>query len=448
MLKKPTMHEYINKLRRWRDKFEEKLDRRPFHQPLQNFSLHLSDFRFQKFDEVEVPGQYLELKEKNHEFTRIERFLPDVDLVRTVGACHRRLKIRGHDGSLHSFAVQHPAARHCRREERIAQLFRMLNSALAKKKESRRRCLNFHLPLMIPLAPHIRLVQDDPSYTSLQAVYEDHCRRTGANKDEPILFTMNRLLGLSDIKTNVSILASCYPRPLLIGPSVAQFNEQSAVLRLEIFKAVQERFVSPTIILESFSKSHPSFSSFWLFRRQFSYQLAAVTFMTYMLHMNNRYPHKLVISRSTGNIWASELIPALGGGRPVFYNAELVPFRLTPNLQTMMGPMATEGIFSGAIMALARCLTEPEYDLGAILSIFVRDEIMFWFTQNPRGANQESQMREIVEHNCEQIVKKVVSMAHQTDGVLPANQTIIDLISRATRPGLLAQSDILWMPYL
>ncbi|KAI9886978.1 MAG: hypothetical protein M1823_001194 [Watsoniomyces obsoletus] len=427
--KKPTMHEYINKLRRWRDKFEERLDRRPFHLPLEGFSLHMSDFRFQKFDEVEIPGQYLELKEKNHEFIRIERFMPDVDLVRHVGSCHRRVKIRGHDGSLHSFAIQHPAARHCRREERIVQLFRILNSALAKKKESRRRNLTFHLPLMIPLAPHIRIVQDDPTYSSLQAIYEDHCRRTGTSKDEPILFTMNRLLGLADIRSN--------------------FPEQSIALRLEIFKAVQERLVPLTIVFDSFSRSHASFSSFWLFRRQFSYQLAAVSFMTHMLTMNNRYPHKLIISRATGNIWASELLPSLGGQRPVFFNAEHVPFRLTPNLQILMGPIATEGIFAGAMMALARCLTEPEYDLGAILSIFVRDEIMFWFTQNPRSNNLESQMREIVEANCDAVVKKIIAMTQPAaEGIAPVNQSVIDLISKAARPALLAQSDILWMPYL
>lgn len=144
--KKPTMYEYIHKLRRWRDKFEEKLDRRPQHANLESFSNPLSEFRFAKFDDVEVPGQYLQHRDKNNDFVRIERFLPNVDLVRTVGFSHRRLKIRGHDGSVHPFAVQHPAARHSRREERILQLFRIFNGTLAKRKESRRRNLNFNLP--------------------------------------------------------------------------------------------------------------------------------------------------------------------------------------------------------------------------------------------------------------------------------------------------------------
>ena len=205
VVKKPTMFEYIHKLRKWRDKFEEKLDRRLPVSYLENYSQHLSEFRFVKFDEVEVPGQYLQLKDKNQDFIRIERFLPTVDLVRGIGVCHRRLKIRGHDGSVHPFAIQHPAARHCRREERILQLFRGFNGTLAKRKESRRRNLNFHLPLMVPLAPHIRLVQDDESYISLQGIYEDHFRKAGVSKDEPVLFTMDKMRAVGELKVNFPI---------------------------------------------------------------------------------------------------------------------------------------------------------------------------------------------------------------------------------------------------
>lgn len=202
--RKPTMYEYIHKLRKWRDKFEERLDRRPQQQSLETYSPHLSEFKFQKFDEVEVPGQYLQHRDKNTDFIRIERFLPNVDLVRTVGFSHRRLKIRGHDGSIHPFAIQHPAARHSRREERILQLFRIFNGVLTKRKESRRRNLNFYLPLMIPLAPPLRLVQDDASYISLQGVFEDHCRRNGINKDDPVLFTMDKLRTMTEPRNNVS----------------------------------------------------------------------------------------------------------------------------------------------------------------------------------------------------------------------------------------------------
>lgn len=134
-----TLKTYVRNLRKWRDHFEEMLDQRPQKMYLEQFSPWLSDFQFQKFDEVEVPGQYLQVcpdsnfqltsqhKDNNADFIKIDRVLPVVDNVRGHGISYKRLTIRGHDGSLHPFAVQYPAARHCRREERIAQLLRMFN---------------------------------------------------------------------------------------------------------------------------------------------------------------------------------------------------------------------------------------------------------------------------------------------------------------------------------
>lgn len=427
---KPTMYEYIHKLRKWRDKFEEKLDRRYPRDTLERYSRRLSEFRYLKFDDVEVPGQYLQHKDKNQDFIRIERFLPNVDLVRMIGASHRRIKIRGHDGSIHPFAIQHPAARHCRREERILQLFRHLNQTLAKKKESRRRDLQFTLPLMVPLAPHIRMVQEDTSYITLQGIYEDHCRRNGMQKDEPVLFTMDKLRAL-------------------IEPKGSKQGDQAMTARLEVFTAIQEKWVPHTVVLEYFRSIFPEFSEFWLFRRRFSYQLSALTFMTYVLCMTSRYPHKINIARGSGKIWGSELIAFMPQQKPFFHNPEPVPFRLTPNLQTLMGPLATEGIFSCAIMAIARCLTEPEFELEHALTLYVRDEMIFWYTSQRREMHMtENQLRDTVQTNCDMIVKRAISLAANPVGNLPANQTVIDLIAKAVNPMSLAQCDALWMPYL
>ncbi|KAI0870073.1 FAT domain-containing protein [Hypoxylon argillaceum] len=427
---KPTMYEYIHKLRKWRDKFEEKLDLRNPTAHLESYSRHLSEFRYLKFDDVEVPGQYLQHKDKNQDFIRVDRFLPNVDLVRAIGVSHRRLKIRGHDGSIHPFAIQHPAARHCRREERILQLFRHLNQTLAKKKESRRRDLQFTVPLMIPLAPHIRIVQEDTSYITLQGIYEDHCRRNGMLKDEPVMFTMEKLRGL-------------------IEPKGTKPPDQSTTARLEVFSAIQEKWVPHTVALEYFQSIFPEYSDFWLFRRRFSYQLSALTFMTYILFMTGRYPHKMNIARGSGKIWGSELMSLMAPGKPFFHNPEPVPFRLSPNLQTLMGPLATEGIFSCSIMAIARCLTEPEFELEHALTLLVRDEVIFWFTSSHRAIHlNETQLRETVQTNCDMVVKRALSLAQPAVGSLPANQTVIDLIARAVNPMNLAQCDALWMPYL
>lgn len=451
---KPTMYEYIHKLRRWRDKFEQKLDHRQQWASLESYSHHLSEFKFLKFDDsVEVPGQYQQHKDKNTDFVRIERFMPTVELVRGNNICHRRLTIRGHDGSLHPFAVQHPTGGKVRREERIVQLFRIFNQTLAKRKESRRRNLYFHLPIFVPIAPYIRLVQDDASYVSLQSVYEDSVRKTsGMSRDEPILFLLEKSRTIAEQQKTT--------------PRTA---DQLAVMKTEIFNTIQERWVPNTIALSYFQSIYPSFEDFWLFRRQFAYQFAATTFMTYIMHMSARYPMKFSISRSTGDIWASDLLPNLNSARAFFFNPEAVPFRLTPNIQTLMGPLAVEGIFTASLMAIARCLAEQDqgYEMEQQLSIFVRDEMYNWAAGRSSSSSNESKMegqhlRELVAQNADFIVRRALTLAKtqgsvggantaegsSATGVLPACQNVVDLVSRATDPMKLSAMDGLWMPWL
>jgi transformation/transcription domain-associated protein len=230
------------------------------------------------------------------------------------------------------------------------------------------------------------------------------------------------------------------------------------------------------MLRDYFAATHPSFDAFWLFRRQFSYQLAALSFITTTMHMTMRYPHKMHIARRNGNIWGSELLPFMAPQRPHFANPESVPFRLTPNLQMVMGPIHTEGIFTCALMAIARCLTTdvsisannipngvngagPQQNGGQSqasnsemeqhLSIFIRDEMTFWYQQSHRSNVKETELRENVQRNSDIVVNKAIWLAKEPDvNNLPASQNVLDSIAKATNPEKLAQTDLLWMPWL
>lgn len=47
----------------------------------------------------------------------------------------------------------------------------------------------------------------------------------------------------------------------------------------------------------------------WLMRKQFTLQVAAMSFMTYVLYAGSRTPARISISKQTGRIYASEVIP-------------------------------------------------------------------------------------------------------------------------------------------
>lgn len=413
---KPNHAQYVAKLRTWRDKFEAMLDSRSRKQKLESASHYLIEFQHQKFDDVEIPGQYLLLKDNANDFLRIDRFLPEIEVIRGYGSCLRRITIRGHDGSLHPFMVQNPAARHGRREERIIQLFRILNGVLQRRKESRMRNLSFHLPIIVPLAPHVRLVQDDPSYCSLQEIYEDHCDNAGIHRDDPIVYFIEKIRANIDSKK-----------------AIANQKTELLNLRLEINDEISSRMVPSNVLTKYMLKTLKSYTDYWMVRKQFTTQLATATFITYIMSIGHRQPFKFCISRSSGNIWMVDMLPVWNQSTPILGNGESVPFRFTPNIQNFVTPIGIEGLFTSSLMAVARCLTEPEFELDQYLSIFIRDELVTWHTMNHRPVT-DTQLRERIATNVFQILKRTQFLSCRTErdkavhANKPANQSIIDLI--------------------
>lgn len=127
-----------------------------------------------------------------------------------------------------------------RAEERLADK----TSVLSRRGESRKRNLSFHLPAAVPLAPHIRIVQDDSSYISLQGIYEDYCARTGQHKDDPLRLATEKIQQAPEVQNNV----------MLHGDSekhkIDRLQKQALIdLKVDILGIIQNNLVPETIVL-------------------------------------------------------------------------------------------------------------------------------------------------------------------------------------------------------
>jgi transformation/transcription domain-associated protein len=281
--------------------------------------------------------------DNNSDFIRIDRFLPEIGFVRGSLTWHRRLVAVGHDGSRNPFSIVNPISRNARREERIVQLHRLFNAALEKRNESRRRNVFFHLPIVVPLSPSARLVEDTMSYVSLQHIMDDNQLRAGKNRDEALLRQIDLIKKMVKAR----------------GKPFAKDSAELMTLKMEIFNDVTTNVLPNDVMTKFFLRTMNSTTDFWFFRRQVTVQLAAVTFITYIMNIGHRYPQKIRIACNSGNIWMSDLLPLFNASL-VMQNPEAVPFRLTPNIQHFITDVGVEGIFAGTLAALALCLSEPE----------------------------------------------------------------------------------------
>lgn len=147
-----------------------------------------------------------------------------------------------------------------------------------------------------------------------------------------------------------------------------------------------------------------------------------------------------------------------------FTLTEAVPFRLTPNLQKLMGPIGMEGIFTTGIFAIGNALVEPEFAMEDVMNLFVRDEIQSWHNSITNRSSPLSTITESLDkdeeiygkitQNIELIYKRAQTLAclkdkeKSTDCNVPIIQTILDLMSCAVNPQKLAQMDPHWHPWL
>ncbi|TCD69680.1 hypothetical protein EIP91_006697 [Steccherinum ochraceum] len=433
--------QYIQTLQRWRDKYEKLVDSRPRIQPLDILSHYLTDFQYGKFDEIEVPGQYTEDKDSNQNFVRVVRFDPKFENCRTHGYSWRRLTIHGNDGSKTSFAVQNPSGRHCRREERTMQMFRTLNGALSRKKESRKRNLTFHIPAAIPCSPNLRLLQNDSSYVTFGDIFDQHCEEAGFSREDPTLLICE--------KTRSAMRS--FRQTHGHNPNKPEY----VALKVELFQEIQAKLVPPNVLTKYLTRTMTGPSELWRMRKQVALQIAACSFMTYVACLSSRTPQRFHLSRTTGLIAMSELLPGLSNQAPVLSSNDHVPFRFTPNMQHFLGPIMTEGLLTSGIVAIARSLTEPEYELEQQLCLFARDEYMTWLHGRGKPWSFDLSFRTNVANIVDGVVKKAETLACKLEreqaiangmnnpNQNPVHQTVTALINTAMNTTVLVrQSEI------
>ncbi|KAK4700569.1 transformation/transcription domain-associated protein, partial [Phenoliferia sp. Uapishka_3] len=430
---KPTLRDYVERLQAWRDRYESLLNKRAKKSNLEIVSHWLVEFQYQKFDEIEVPGQYLKHEDNNAHYVRISHFANKFDVTRSHGTYFRRLTILGHDGSVHRFAIQVPSVRTSRREERIMQLFRMLNCPLATRKESRKRNLFFHIPIVVPLAPGVRLVENDASVTSLQDIYELYCESKGMQKEEPIL-------------THTEKLRFLHRQNPPLGRQEIWNGRQ------DIAEEIRTKMVPDDLLKNYMIKTMQSPSELWHIRKQMTLQMASFIFATYVMSMGARVPSRIHISRSSGKMYTSDMLPSIVPNKPEFVNTEAVPFRFTPNLQRFITPIGTEGLLTSSMLAIARCLTESEFDLEHRLSIFVREEVVIW-TQIAK-TDPRASIRELVLNNVDAVVRRAAVMSCKMErekppsATVPVNQSVLELLIQASSLQALGRMEPMWAAWL
>ncbi|KAJ1922206.1 transcription-associated protein 1 [Mycoemilia scoparia] len=425
---------YTLLLQKWRIRLRQIINSQPSRPPLSRYSMYLVDFEYERFEDIDLPGQYLILRDYSEDLVRIDRFLPEVCLVDDGSTVSPRISILGRNGLTYSFTVQTPSSRHSRREEKVIQFFRMLDHESARERNIlEQRPMAFNFPSIVPLSHHIRLIQSDPTNFAFQDVFTKYCKEFSPNSDSAISYYIETM-----------------PKLIAELPSIED-------AQIVLFDAICERYVPKHLLLNAIAGLMPSQFDFWLYRRQFTFQMALTAFQSFLISSNQRSPAKLFLSRKTGNIWPSDMLPAYNNNNgSIIHNSDPVPFRMTPNMQALASEIGLEGIVPFALYDATSKILKPELFLRDIAEPFIKDELLSLYIMSSTTSNGiiTSPSKDIVEVNVRQMLKKVTLLGTALpmdkvleSGELPLQQSL-NLITQATASLNLSKMDFTWMPWL
>ncbi|GLT44576.1 hypothetical protein SLA2020_184620 [Shorea laevis] len=440
-----TLSELTERLKRWKNILQSNVeDRFPAVLKLEEESRVLRDFHVV---DVEIPGQYFSNQEIALDHTvKLDRVGADIPIVRRHGSSFRRLTLIGSDGSQRHFIVQTSLTPNARSDERILQLFRIMNQMFDKHKESRRRHIYIHTPIIIPVWSQVRMVEDDLMYSTFLEVYENHCARNDREADLPITYFKEQL--------NQAISGQISADAVLD-------------LRLQAYNDITKKLVTDGIFSQYMYKTLLSGNHMWAFKKQFAIQLALSSFMSFMLRIGGRSPNKILFAKNTGKIFQTDFHPAYDANGVIEFG-EPVPFRLTRNMQAFFSHFGVEGLIVSAMCAAAQAVVSPKQSqhLWYQLAMFFRDELLSWSWRRPLGMPpapvagggglNSADFKHKVTANVDNVIERISGIAPQffseeeesmSDPPQSVQRGVNELVESALTPRNLCMMDPTWHPW-
>lgn len=425
-----TLTELLYRLKSWKYFLQYRVgSRNQINLKLERLSPYL--IRFKSFD-VEIPGQYIRDEEPNVDRNVIlQRFEPEVQVHHSHGFSHRRIGLRGNDGNVAYFLVQYSISHITRSDERMMQLYVLLNRMMMKYKETRKRNLVYHVPLVIPLTHRLRLMETHEAHVSFEEVYEQSCSIRGVDSDKPLLL-------YRDIVRK------------------ADQCERNSMARLKVLTDVSNNVIPDYILSRFLHRSLPQHDQLWALKKEFGAQLALCGFLSYIMKIGDRALHKMSFFRHSGRIINSEFYPAYNENCTVECH-EPVPFRLTRNLTTFLTPFVVDGVFSSVLTAANSCLLINQEVLKNYLCLFIRDDLLSWnSTKVPLASDLEQRqleanLREKIQKNVNLVLKRIhlLMPASPDKSGKPAvmNHKVQQLVKLATSKRKLCMMNPTWAPW-
>ncbi|KAL7500860.1 hypothetical protein ACHAWT_010361 [Skeletonema menzelii] len=295
--------------------------------------------------ELGVPGSY----RVDGSYVKIQKFITSVQVI-TSKQRPRKITIRGNDGKDYVFLLK--GHEDLRQDERVMQLFGLVNALLARDRRTNKHDLNIQRYAIAPLSHNAGVVGWVPHCDTLHCLIRDY--------REALKIPLNA--------ENREMLA--------LTPN---YDSLTAMQKVEVFTEALERTKGKGNDLYEVLWNKSINSEEWLDRRtNFTRSLAVMSMVGYILGLGDRHPSNLMLDQVSGRVLHIDFGDCFEVAMHREKFPEKVPFRLTRMLVRAMEVSGIEGSYKSTCERTMSVLRDNKDSLVAMLEAFVYDPLISW----------------------------------------------------------------------
>ncbi|XP_015230469.1 PREDICTED: DNA-dependent protein kinase catalytic subunit [Cyprinodon variegatus] len=331
---------------------------------LKEYSPWLSGFKSDPFgNELEVPGQYdgrsKPLPEYHAKITGFDERVKVMSSIRKP----KRLIIRGNDERDHPFLVK--GGEDLRQDQRIEQLFAVMNILLSHDTSCTRRGLQLRTYQVIPINTRIGLIEWMENTCTLKEFIDNTLTKEEQQKTGRCREIYNKWLATFGASSNpVALYGLCYRKA-----------KRSDTVRH--FLNVQQE-VPSNLLKRAFLKMCNGPEAFLSLRSHFTSSHALLCVSHWVLGIGDRHLSNFMINMETGGMIGIDFGHAFGSATQFLPVPELMPFRLTRQFVDLMKPLKESGLIQSTMVHSLRAFrAEPDLLLNT-MDVFVKEPSLDW----------------------------------------------------------------------
>ncbi|KAI8906218.1 hypothetical protein DFJ77DRAFT_504568 [Powellomyces hirtus] len=326
---------------------------------LKRYSPWLAGFTARDFEEeIEMPGQYPGFhKPRPDEHIKISSFHSEVLMMGSIRR-PKRLIIIGSDEKEYPWLIK--GGEDLRLDQRVQEMFSIMNSIMAQDGKCADLALRTYK--VIPMSTTLGILEWVENTKPLREVLMSN---PGCQED------YDRADKKHDAFVNTFAKGAAH-----LGDLYGNMFKQAS--RSKVTEHMTSMVSAEPYLKRWMHKLAASPEAFLAIRATFAKSLATISICSYLLGIGDRHLENFLIDMESGQIIGIDFGHAFGSATTILPIPELVPFRLTRQMELALKPLGVSVLLENTMINVLSCMRDKKAVLMNVLNIFIKEPLAEW----------------------------------------------------------------------